>query len=115
MVRRICTHCRTPYQPSEEEQKAYTEEVDQPPAKFYSGTGCNLCANTGYRGRAGLFEFLVMSEEIRRMLRNNASASDIKAQALAEGMTTMKHDGMLKVKEGLTSVSEVLRCVFSVG
>ena len=94
---------------------AYDEEIEQQPTKFFGGAGCNLCANTGYRGRTGLFELLVMSEEIRRLLRSNASAGDIKAQALAEGMVTMKHDGMLKVKEGITSVSEVMRCVFSVG
>ena len=117
MVRRICTHCRAPYQPSVEEQIAYEYEegMKQVPATFYTGTGCNLCANTGYRGRTGLFELLVMSEEIRRMLLRNASAGDIKAQALKEGMITMKRDGMVKVKEGITSVSEVLRSVFSIG
>jgi len=115
MVRRICPNCRTPCQVSPEEQIAYDEEVGQHPAEFYAGAGCNLCAGTGYRGRAALFEFLVMSEEIRRLFRSNASAGDIKAQAIAEGMVTMKRDGMLKVKEGVTTVSEVLRAVFSVG
>jgi len=115
MVRRICTHCRAPSQPSVEEQIAYEEEMREPPTILYSGAGCNLCANTGYRGRTGLFELLVMSEEIRRMLLSNVSAGDIKAEALKEGMITMKRDGMLKVKEGITSVSEVLRSVFSIG
>ncbi len=115
MVRRICTHCRAPSRPSVEEQIAYEEEMKEQPTTFYSGTGCNLCANTGYRGRTGLFELLVMSEEIRRMLLRNASAGDIKAEALREGMVTLKRDGMLKVKEGITSVSEVLRSVFSIG
>jgi len=115
MVRRICTHCRAPCQPSVEEQIAYEEEMKQQPTTFHSGAGCNLCANTGYRGRTGLFELMVMSEEIRRMLLSNASAGDIRAQALREGMVTMKRDGMLKVKEGITSVNEVLRSVFSIG
>jgi len=115
MVRRICPHCRAPFQPSVEEQIACDEEMKEQSTTFYSGAGCNLCANTGYRGRTGLFELLVMSEEIRRMLLTNASAGDIKAQALREGMVTMKRDGMLKVKEGITSVSEVLRNVFSIG
>jgi general secretion pathway protein E len=115
MIRRICIHCRTPSQPSVEEQIAYEEEMKEPPDTLYSGAGCNLCANTGYRGRTGLFELLVMSEKIRRMLLSNASAGDIKAEALREGMTTMKRDGMLKVKGGVTSVSEVLRNVFSIG
>ena len=115
MVRRICAHCRAPSQPSVEEQIAYEEEMGESPDTLYSGAGCNLCANTGYRGRTGLFELLVMSEEIRRMLLSNASAGDIKAEALRGGMTTMKRDGMLKVKGGITSVSEVLRSVFSIG
>ena len=115
MVRRICSHCRAPSQPSIEEQIAYEEEMKEQSTTFYSGAGCNLCANTGYRGRTGLFELLVMSEKIRRMLLSNTSAGDIKAEALKEGMVTMKRDGMLKVKEGITSVSEVLHSVFSIG
>ena len=115
MVRRICTNCRTPCEPSVEEQMAYDKEMDKQPATFYRGTGCNLCANTGYRGRTGLFELLAMSEEIRRMLLSNASAADIRAQALQEGMITMKRDGMQKVKDGITSMSEVMRSIFSVG
>lgn len=114
MVRRICSHCRAPSQPSVEERIVYEEEMQGQPTTFYSGTGCNLCASTGYRGRTGLFEVLLMSEEIRRMLLRNASSSDIKAQALQDGMVTMKRDGMLKVKEGITTVREVMRSVFSI-
>jgi general secretion pathway protein E len=115
MVRRICTHCQAPSQPSVEEQIAYEEEMKEQATTFYSGAGCNLCANTGYRGRTGLFELLIMTEEIRRLLLSNASAGEIKAEALREGMVTMKRDGMLKVKAGITSVSEVIRSVFSIG
>ena len=115
MVRRICTNCRTPYQPSEEERAAYEGEMGQEPMTFYHGAGCNLCTDTGYRGRMALFELLIMNEEIRRMLRGNANAGDIVAQALKGGMVTMRCDGMLKVKEGITTVSEVLRSVFSLG
>jgi general secretion pathway protein E len=114
MVRRLCTHCRTTYQPTPEEQRAFENELGTETVTFYTGTGCNLCANTGYRGRIGIFELLAMSEEIRKMLRASASASDIKARAIAEGMITLKRDGMLKVKEGLTSISEIMRSVFSV-
>jgi len=115
MVRRICAHCRIPYQPSIEEQIDYEEEMKQPATTFHKGAGCNLCANTGYQGRTGLFELLVMSEEIRRMLLTNTTATDIKAEAIREGMVTMKRDGMLKVKEGITTLSDVLRSVFSIG
>ncbi len=114
MVRRICTNCRSTYRPTEEELEAFTKEMGNEAATFYHGTGCNLCADTGYRGRTGIFEFLVMSEPIRKLLRNNAGAGEIKAQAIAEGMITMKQDGMKKVKDGITSISEVMRSVFSV-
>ena len=114
MVRRICSNCRAPYQPDEEEMDVYNQEMHNQTTIFYRGMGCNLCANTGYRGRIGIFEFLVMSETIRKMLRNNAGSGEMKEQAMVEGMMTMRHDGMLKVREGITSISEVLRSVFSI-
>ena len=114
MVRRICPNCRTSYQPSEEERQSINRELEEKVTTFYHGTGCNLCANTGYRGRTGIFELLVMSEEIRNMLRSHANAGEIRAQAIAEGMVPMKQDGMLKAKEGITSISEVTRSVFSI-
>jgi general secretion pathway protein E len=114
MVRRICPNCRTAYTPSDDERQVIKKEIHQEVGTLYHGTGCNLCASTGYRGRTGIFEFLVVSEEIRKMLRRQASASEIRARALAEGMVTMKQDGMLKVKEGITTISEVTRSVFSI-
>jgi general secretion pathway protein E len=114
MVRRICPNCRVTYQPSKDELLAFNKELGQQSVDFYHGTGCNLCANTGYRGRTGIFEFLIMSETIRKMLRDHAGAIEIKTQAVAEGMVTMRQDGMLKVKEGITSISEVIRSVFSI-
>jgi type II secretory ATPase GspE/PulE/Tfp pilus assembly ATPase PilB-like protein len=114
MVRRICTNCRTVYKPTKEELDAFYKEVNTKDVTFYQGTGCNLCANTGYRGRTGIFELLEMSESIRQLLRSHASAHEIKAQAISEGMLTMKQDGMFKVKEGITSISEIQRSVFSI-
>jgi general secretion pathway protein E len=114
MVRRICPNCRAPYRLSAEEQKAFSHELKQEVTRLFHGTGCNLCAGTGYRGRTGIFELLVMSESIRKMLRGQVGTAEIKARAIAEGMVTMKQDGMLKAKEGITSISEVQRSVFSV-
>jgi type II secretory ATPase GspE/PulE/Tfp pilus assembly ATPase PilB-like protein len=114
MVRRICPNCKAPYQPSAEEREAFYEELNSKDIKLYQGTGCNLCANTGYRGRTGIFEFLVMSEAIRKILRSQASSGEIRAQAIAEGMVTMKQDGLQKAKEGITSISEVIKSVFSI-
>jgi general secretion pathway protein E len=113
MVRRICTNCRTEYQPSEGELQFFEKEFPAEDTVFYTGTGCNLCANTGYRGRTGIFELLIMSEGIRKMLRQTRSNTDIREQAISEGMITMNRDGLLKVKEGITSISEVQRNVFS--
>jgi type II secretory ATPase GspE/PulE/Tfp pilus assembly ATPase PilB-like protein len=114
MVRRICDNCRTPYQPSAAELKFGEDEMAEPPPVFYKGTGCNLCARTGYRGRIGIFEIMLISEEIREMLLSKAGAGDIRARALQDGMVSMKRDGMFKVAAGITSVSEVMRSVFTI-
>lgn len=112
LVRRVCPHCRVLREVSEEERLVYEEEMGEKRTKFYYGVGCNFCALTGYYGRMGVFEILVMSEEIRRLLLSGASSDVIKAQAIKEGMVPMWRDGMLKVKEGLTTPYEVLRNVF---
>jgi len=114
MVRRICPNCKAVYSPTEEEARAFTAEIGMALPTLYHGTGCNLCANTGYRGRTGIFEFLVMNETIREMLRSHAGTGEIRAQAIADGMITMRQDGMMKVKEGITSVGEVMRSVFAI-
>ena len=114
MVRRICPDCKAPHKPTDEEVRAFTTETGMAVPTLYQGAGCNLCANTGYRGRTGIFELLVMSEAIRQMLRSHAGAGEIRAQAIAEGMVTMRQDGMMKVSEGITSIGEVMRSVFSI-
>jgi len=112
LVRRVCPHCRVLREAPDQERLLYEEEMSEKRTKFYYGSGCNFCAYTGYRGRMGVFEILVMSEEIRRLLLNGASADAIKAQAIKEGMVPMWRDGMLKVQAGLTTPREVLRNVF---
>jgi Tfp pilus assembly pilus retraction ATPase PilT len=115
MVRRICTRCRVPYQPSAKEKAVYLDEIERLPIIFYKGEGCHLCAGTGYGVRTGIFELLVMSEKIGEMLTGNASYADIRKQAIKEGMATLKHDGMLKVKEGITTVDEVVQAALTPG
>ncbi|MCJ7606103.1 MAG: hypothetical protein MUO19_08770 [Dehalococcoidales bacterium] len=114
MVRKICKNCRAPYQPTTIELDSYIQEMQEPAEVFFHGAGCNLCANTGYRGRTGIFELLTMSEPVRKLLRGNASAAEIKEQAVSEGMITMKRDGMIKAGNGTTTIGEVLRSVFSI-
>lgn len=115
MVRQICYHCREPYQPTQEEQIMYENELGTGKTDFYHGTGCNLCANTGYLMRTVVFEVLTLSEDIRRLLLNGASNGDIKAQAQSDGMVNLRHAGMLKVKEDMTTIQEVSRSFFSIG
>jgi type II secretory ATPase GspE/PulE/Tfp pilus assembly ATPase PilB-like protein len=115
IVRRVCPHCREAYQPAAEELAAYTEVMGELPDQFYQGAGCNLCGGTGFLGQCGIFELMTLSEKVKQMFLENAAASQIRAQAIKEGMEPLKHDAMLKVKEGITTIPEVLRNVYSAG
>ncbi len=109
MVRRICPYCKTREAVPAAEEAAYEKELGVKPGEMYKGKGCNMCANTGYRGRVALVELLVMSENLRRMVLSGANSDEFKTEAIKEGMITMQHDGMLKAKQGITTVNEVLR------
>ena len=115
MVRRVCPHCQHLAPAPIEGQLAYSKEMGEERTEFFYGKGCNACANTGYLGRIAAFEMLMMSDEIRRLLLNGASAAQIRAQAKEEGMQSMWHDGMFKVKSGITTPCEVLHNIFSLG
>ena len=114
MVRRICPYCSRPTPVSPDEQQAYEQELGEKRSEFLIGAGCNFCAGTGYLGRTGIFEVMVMSETIRRMVLSGASSDKIREQAYKEGMVSLWHDGMLKVKEGITTPFEVIRNVYSI-
>ncbi len=115
LVRKVCPYCRQPLPAPPEEAMAYQQEMTEVRTEFHYGRGCNFCSRTGYLGRIGVFEMLSMSEQIRGMISKQAPASEIKAQALREGMITMRRDGMLKARDGLTTPSEVIRNVFLIG
>ena len=114
MVRRICPYCSRPTEVSAEEREAYEQEMKEERSEFMIGAGCNFCAGTGYLGRTGIFEVLVVSDTIRRMIVKNLESSEIRDQAHKEGTFSLWHDGMLKVKAGVTTPYEVLRNVFSI-
>jgi len=114
MIRRVCSYCRAPTQPSVEEQIAYDKYLKEEPPVLYAGEGCTLCASTGYFGRTGIFELLYMNDEIRSKLSKGSEATDIKEIVVKQGMMTMGHDGMIKAKEGTTSIMEVLRCIYTI-
>jgi len=113
MVRRICPDCSHIIEAPVIEQMAYEREIGEKKTEFQYGTGCKTCAYAGFLGRTGIFEILSMSDAVRTMLTSQASSSQIRAQALKEGMVTMMNDGMRKVKEGITTPSEVLRNAYS--
>jgi len=112
MVRRICPDCSRSIEAPTIEQMAYEKEIGEKRTEFLYGTGCKSCSYTGYLGRTGIFEILTMSDAIRTMLSSRPSSSQIRAQALKEGMVTMLTDGMRKVKADITTPSEVLRSAY---
>ena len=110
LVRTICPSCREAYKPSEEEAKILSlspEEVNS--LKLYSGKGCPTCAYTGYKGRMGIFELFIMTDEARELVLNNSSSTELNKKAKESGMKGLKEDGLNKVKRGYTTVEEVMR------
>jgi general secretion pathway protein E len=110
LVRRICAECRKTYQPD----PATVALLAQQPVgtvKLHRGAGCAACRGTGYHGRTGIFELLVMTEELKVAISMGADRSRVRELAAAEGMRTLKQDGWAKVQAGLTTVEEVLRVV----
>jgi general secretion pathway protein E len=109
MVRRICPDCAVHKEAPLMEQLAYTNETGEKRTEFLYGEGCELCSYTGYRGRTGLFEVLPVSDKIRMQILKGAGTTEVRQQAIEEGMVPLIKDGMLKVKAGITTPSEVLR------
>jgi len=110
LVRRICTECKSEYKYNAEELRALG--IGQSEAKgitFYKGEGCDACGETGYKGRQGLYEVMAMSPELRRMVLRGASTADLKDKAVEEGMLTLRTDGIVKVKRGITTLEEVVK------
>jgi len=114
MVRRVCPDCAQLTSIPLLEQTSYEREMGEKREEFLCGKGCKSCSNTGYHGRSGLFEILQVSDEIRMMLLNGTTAAELRNQAVKEGMVPLVKDGMLKVKENLTTPAEVLRNAYSV-
>lgn len=110
LVRRICDQCRvkTGYSDSELQAAGFDAEKVQDVA-FYEGEGCQACDDTGYSGRQGLYEVMPVSGQIRKMILDGASADELKRQAIENGMITLRQDGLIKVRRGITTLEEVLR------
>ena len=110
LVRRICVHCREEYTPEPEEmQKLGLDPAITQGRNVFRGRGCSKCHHTGYRGRRGIFELLLMSQTMKSLVLKTADANAIKQQAIAEGMITLRQDGAMKVLQGITTIEEVYR------
>jgi type IV pilus assembly protein PilB len=109
LVRRVCDDCKRPRQYQREAllDAGLTEEDLE--AIYFEGEGCPACDDTGYRGRVGLYEVMPITIEMRRLITNHASNADIRERAVADGMLTLRQDGLSKMRAGVTTLDEVLR------
>ncbi len=111
LVRKICPECKISYEPHPEqlrELRINAQSFRKMGKKFCRGEGCDKCRNTGYRGRIGIHELLVMSEEIKKTILDYSDDASIKKQCLKENMITLRRDGVNKILYGLTTVEEIL-------
>ncbi|MGE0793935.1 MAG: GspE/PulE family protein [Acidimicrobiia bacterium] len=115
LVRRICTACREPYSPSADELAIYDELTNGTGEKkrFFHGAGCNFCSGTGYRDRIGVYELLRMTPELKRLVVGWASQDELRRLAVQQGMRTLKDEALELVDDDVTTISEVVKTVYS--
>lgn len=110
LVRLVCRQCRVPYTPSKGELQALGLERVEPSDTFFrAGPGCDACLGTGYSGRQAIYEMLLVNDAIRDLIMARAESNVIKKKAIQLGMKTLRQDGVLKVRRGLTTAEEVMR------
>lgn len=113
ILRKVCPHCRIMYEVPPEVESNVRQVLGlyapKGPIKLFKGRGCSFCGDTGYIGRMGIYEVLVVSEKITKLILSRVSTAEVEKQAIEEGMLTLKQDGYLKALEGLTTLEEVLR------
>jgi general secretion pathway protein E len=110
LVRTICPKCKEAYEPPEESLRELGADLKKLKSRMvYRGKGCDACLGTGYYGRSGIFELLLIDDEIRQLILDRISSNIIKRKAIENGMLTLRGDGAKKVFEGVTTIEEVLR------
>ena len=113
LIRLLCTRCRESYVPPAEVIARYgLAGPDDPPPTLYRAKGCEACNSIGYKGRIGLFEIMVMDDDVRNLVVKEVASDVIKRAGVAAGMRTLQQDGISKVLNGMTSLEEMLRVVF---
>jgi type IV pilus assembly protein PilB len=113
LARKLCVRCKEAYkpEPTELREAGFPEEQWAGIEELQRSVGCPSCSKTGYRGRLGLYEVMPVGEEIERMIVERVSSEDVRRSATADGMITLRQDGLEKVRQGVTSIQEVLRVV----
>ena len=111
LVRRLCPECKEPYE-ADEEEKRILKVPQNEPLKLYKACGCEACGNTGYYGRIGVYEIMPISRKIKNLIASGANADEITAQAVTEGMNTLRMSASNYVKQGLTSFSEMMKITY---
>src|SRR5262245_56869725 len=110
LVRRVCQHCKEPAPlPPPAMAQAGFSPAEASAVTPYKGVGCDRCNLTGYKGRIGLYEVMEITEELRELILVGASGLELRRKAIDEGMITLRHSGLRKVKEGVTTIEEVVR------
>ncbi len=110
LVRRVCSSCKVEHKYSDEELHALgISPAEARHLIFFKGQGCDTCGETGYKGRQGLYEVMAMTSAVRRMVLKGGSTEELREQAVKDGMLTLRMDGMLKVKRGITTLDEVVK------
>jgi type IV pilus assembly protein PilB len=112
LVRRVCQSCAMPYEPTAEEMAFYSEAGGEGNS-FVRGAGCQVCGDTGYHDRIGVYEFLHMTPEIRRLLVGWATQDELRRVAINQGMRTLRTEGLALVDQGVTTISEVIRSIYA--
>lgn len=109
LIRKVCPECKKAYQPDDEELIRLGVVPGKTRPTFYRGTGCAACSQTGYRGRTGIHELLVLDDEVRRLIGSKADSAAIKQAAVAKGMILLKEEAAEKIFAGITTTEEVMR------
>ena len=110
LVRRVCTKCRTPFEPSENQLSLLNlSPHDVGEKMFYYGRGCPNCNDTGYRGRKGIYELIVISDALRNLINDRAPTLVVRQKAVELGMVTLRDDGLRSIYDGDTTVEEILK------
>jgi type IV pilus assembly protein PilB len=113
LLRRICPSCRTTYVPTDEEMAFYMDSGEPEKQVFYHGVGCNYCSDTGYKDRIGVYELLVMTPEIKRLVVGWATQEELRGLAVKQGMRTLRQEATSLVSQDVTTIAEVIRSVYT--